>query len=499
MNLRRTRRVLDFLAAGFGAAISDVVADGIIEQDGILRHDTDLAVQAGLGDRTQVLPVDADRAGVHVIKPEQQPPDGGFARARGADQRHPLSRRHPQREILQDLAIGFVAEVHMVKHDLAALDLQGLGIGRILDFGGLAQQAEHLAHIHQRLTDFAVDRAEKAQGQRDLHHIGVDHDEIANRELARLHAHRAHHHHQDQADGDDDILPDVQRRQRLAGHHRELLVRRHRLVVARGFPAFGVEIFDGFEIEQAVDGLLVRLGIAVVHLAADVHPPFGDLERVGDIDRDRDQHDHHVEPAEIDREDRGHQGQFQDQRPDGKQHEAQQEIDALDAAFDDAGQPAGLAGDVIAHRQAVDMGEGFQRQFAQGALTDADKDRIARLGKGRGAHPREAVSDGDADRAHAQPQHRVVASGARIDPQRIDRLLVHERHRDRDELGQQQEDHRQDDADLHPGLAFRPKIGSDAFHRGPAIGGTMVYLGFGGGGRGEFAHGTGPAKGAAAR
>jgi len=38
---------------------------------------------------------------------------------------------------------------------------------------------------------------------------------------------------------------------------------------------------------------------APARLAADGHPPFGQLEGEGDVDRDRDQHDRHVLPAEI--------------------------------------------------------------------------------------------------------------------------------------------------------------------------------------------------------
>ena len=49
-------------------------------------------------------------------------------------------------------------------------------------------------------------------------------------------------------------------------------------------------------------------------------------------------------------------------RADAEQHEPQQEIDPLDPAFNDPAQTARAARDVVAHRQAVDMGEGFKRQ-----------------------------------------------------------------------------------------------------------------------------------------
>jgi hypothetical protein len=130
-------------------------------------------------------------------------------------------------------------------------------------------------------------------------------------------------------------------------------------------------------------------------------------------------------------------GQFQDQRPDGQQHEAQQEIDALHPAFDDAGEAAGLAGDVVAQRKLVDMGEGLDRQAADRALADADEDRIAQFAEDHRAKAGEAVGDDKADRAEAQ-----ISAGdrARLARQVVDGQLVDVGRRDRDELGQQQEE-----------------------------------------------------------
>ena len=94
----------------------------------------------------------------------------------------------PNRDTLQDRAVGIIGEEHVVKDDLAVRHFQIRRTRRIDHFGGLGQQAKHLAHIDQSLADFAVNRTQKAQRQRDLHHIGVDHDEIADREAALLDA-----------------------------------------------------------------------------------------------------------------------------------------------------------------------------------------------------------------------------------------------------------------------------------------------------------------------
>ncbi len=85
-----------------------------------------------------------------------------------------------------------------------------------------------------------------------------------------------------------------------------------------------------------------------VHLFTNLHAPFGDAE--GEPDIERDGHDDYAQIAHIedDVENQTDHGQFKDQRADGKQHETQQKFDSFNTAFNDAGQAAGFAGDVIA-------------------------------------------------------------------------------------------------------------------------------------------------------
>ena len=161
-----------------------------------------------------ILPVDFDRPARDIIKPEQNPPDGRFARPRWPHKRNPLPRCHPQRHAFQDGAGRIVRERYVVKHHLAASDHQIARAGFVVHLGRLAQKTKHLAHIHQSLADFAVNRTQKPQRHGDLDHIGVDHHEIAHRQHLRLHAKRRHHHNADQSRGYDQALTKVQRRQR---------------------------------------------------------------------------------------------------------------------------------------------------------------------------------------------------------------------------------------------------------------------------------------------
>ena len=49
-----------------------------------LRDDAHGRPQGALGDVTNIMPVDADGASLHVIQPQQQPADGALAPARRA-------------------------------------------------------------------------------------------------------------------------------------------------------------------------------------------------------------------------------------------------------------------------------------------------------------------------------------------------------------------------------------------------------------------------------
>lgn len=85
VDMGQLRRPLDFLDRGAGTAIGDVVEDRVVEQDGVLRDDTDGGAQRRLRDGRDVLAVDQDAARVRIVEAEQQPADGRFSGAAGAD------------------------------------------------------------------------------------------------------------------------------------------------------------------------------------------------------------------------------------------------------------------------------------------------------------------------------------------------------------------------------------------------------------------------------
>ena len=291
VDLRRFCRRFDVFLRGVIAAIGDVIADGIVEQHGILRHHANRAVQTVLGHIAHILPVHAHGTALHIVEPEQQTPDGGFPRSGRADNRHHLARGGFDRHTLEDLSVVVIAKAHVVQRDTPTRDVQRRGIRLVRDFGRLIEQREHLPHIDQRLTDFAIDGAKEVQRHGQLHHIGVDHDEIPHGKITVLHPDSGQDHHADQPAGDQQRLAEVQEGKRVVRLDRRLFIARHRRVITLCLALFGDEILDGFIVQQAVDGLLVGICVAVVHLAAQLHAPLGHREGKPNVKPDGDRHD----------------------------------------------------------------------------------------------------------------------------------------------------------------------------------------------------------------
>ena len=171
-----------FLVGRVGAAVADVVGDGVVEQHGVLRDHADGGAEARLGDVAQVLAVDGDAALDDIVEAIEQARDGGLAGAGRADDGDGLAGRDLEADALEDGAIGVVVELHVLEADHRAGDGERLGVGLVLDFGGLIEELEHLLDVGEALADFAVDEADEVERPVDLHQEGVEQDEIAQRQ-----------------------------------------------------------------------------------------------------------------------------------------------------------------------------------------------------------------------------------------------------------------------------------------------------------------------------
>src|SRR5262249_46304393 len=93
-----SRRRLYFRVARLGLAEPEILFDGAVEEISVLLHHGDEGADLLRIERAQIAPVDADGAGLRVIKPQQQARDRGFAGAARPDDADSLARGDAEAE-----------------------------------------------------------------------------------------------------------------------------------------------------------------------------------------------------------------------------------------------------------------------------------------------------------------------------------------------------------------------------------------------------------------
>ena len=321
------------------------------------------------------------------------------------------------------------------------------------------EQVKHLPHVHKRLPDFAIDRAKEIQGHGDLDHVGVHKNEIADGQLACLYAECGEEHDRHQPGGDQNRLPEIQKGQRVACLQRCSLIAGHRLVIAFGFPACGPEIFYGFKIQEAVDRLLIGVGVLFIHLPAKFDAPFCDREGEPDIDRDGGKDDADITPVlKLPENGAANQDQFKHQRPGGEHQIAKQEFNTLHTTLDDPAQTARLARDVIPQGQPVDMFKSVEGEAPQRALCNLCEQGVADLLKTVCRDAGHAIGNCQADGAKSEVRHTASR-------QIVNSPCLQDRGDDRNEFGCHQRQKGQHNTGAKVKITNRPEERGDAFHR----------------------------------
>ena len=400
VDVRGTRRLLDLLRAGTRAAIGDVVAHGVVEEHGVLRHDADCAAHAVLRDLAQVLPGDLDAPTAYIVKAIEQARQRGLARARRADHGHGLAGRDFETEVVQNFAptarrtpchipfrtrsgLRVVAEAHMFEAHgwRTRRQHQVVGARAIGHFARTLEQRKHLVDVGQTLLDLAVEHAQEIERNIELDHERIDHDQITQRQPPAAHALGGAPQHGHEAGGDDELLPGVEQAQAELALHGCTPVFLEVLVVTAGLESLVVEVLDGLVIEQRIDGAAVRRRIELIHAAAEMRAPLGHRHGEGDVGRQRGQRD----PEEGGIKAYGQQAQHQrelDQRgQDAVERIRDERMHGARATLDVARHAAGLPLQVEAQAEVVQVAKDLQRQRAGRALGGLGKDDFAQLGK----------------------------------------------------------------------------------------------------------------------
>ena len=177
-------------------------------------HDAQGFAHAVLRHLPNVLIVDADTALLHIIKTKHQAGQCRLARTRRPHHGHRLARWNFKTDVVQDGAIGLVGKRDVFKLQVGTvLAVKVGGIGGIGHFALAVHEHKHFVQVGQTLFDLSVQHAQKVQGNVELNHEGVDHDQVAQSHAAIDYTLRGAPQHGHQGHGNDQLLACVQQRQ----------------------------------------------------------------------------------------------------------------------------------------------------------------------------------------------------------------------------------------------------------------------------------------------
>ena len=259
--------------------------------------------------------------------------------------------------------------------------------------------------------------------------------------------------------------------------HRGLFVAGEGHVEAAGLMGLVAEIFHRFVVQQAVDRLGLRVGVALVHAAADGDAVVAEEQGEGEVEADGERGDGGELPVEDLPDDGGDHHHFEQSGDDVEDGEAEHGLHAVGAALDGAGQAAGLAVEMEAEREAVQVLEGFERHEAGAALLDGGEDGVAEFAEAGGGDAEQAVAE---DEGGGDEDERGRRAGGVFGREGVDGAAVDQGDEDGGDLGGDEEGDGEGDADMRSGVAGGPEIGQQgpdglqAGPFGPGLGGVGV-------------------------
>ncbi len=184
MRVRLLRGGEDFILLGIETAVTDVFADGVVEEKGVLAHHADVFPQAAYRGETDVLPVQQHAAGVWIIEAQQKREKSALARPAGADQGVKSARLEIQAHAAHggffQLRAGrrVVGEGHFVKTDRSRNARQPPRIRRVGDVRLAVEHAEDVVDGIDRLLHEQAHLAQLLGGRVNLRERQHEHDQL---------------------------------------------------------------------------------------------------------------------------------------------------------------------------------------------------------------------------------------------------------------------------------------------------------------------------------
>ena len=251
----------DFLPGGIRLGIADILRDGAVKEEGILKHRRNIMPQAFQGHTPDILSVDHDTALSRVIEPGDQLGGGGFAHTGGANQGHHHAGLAVKGHILQHGNAVAVMEADILKGDTALGLAQVLGIGSILDGRRRFQDQRHTLCACQGLLQVLQQIGQA--GHRGIKQGQVQHEghDILHAQLPPVGQEAAEKHHQHRSGGGQEFHRGVKYRAGPEGPKHG----RHLLKVLHPDPlTFVALLAEGLDLVQARQAVL-QLGIQLAH------------------------------------------------------------------------------------------------------------------------------------------------------------------------------------------------------------------------------------------
>ena len=181
----------DLFVRGAGLAHGDVVADSTGGKPRILQHHADVFAQVMPAQAAGFLAVNADFAGVHIVKAHEQVDHGRLAAAGRADDGNALTGLDLKGEILDQGSVRRVGEGDGGKRNTALRDVErfgGAGVGRLCR---LIDELKNACGTGDGILQLGDDAGNLVKGLGVLVGVGQETRQTADGEPARNHGKRA--------------------------------------------------------------------------------------------------------------------------------------------------------------------------------------------------------------------------------------------------------------------------------------------------------------------
>src|SRR5439155_4209599 len=178
VGVRGERGAADRLPIGLHHAVGDVARHGVVEQQGILRHDPHHPPERSHVVVGQVVAVEEDSAFGWIVETRDEVHERRFARAARPDERDDLPRLDRERDVAEDLGAVPVAKAHAVEFDPAPDRRNGAG-GRATHDGRLGvENPENSNRGREPFLEGGVHIAQRFERAHQLEHREEENEEL---------------------------------------------------------------------------------------------------------------------------------------------------------------------------------------------------------------------------------------------------------------------------------------------------------------------------------